>query len=378
MRQLSGIINNSKFFSRIAAGCIAAAALVGCTKAPEMVATRAPAATPAPVVAGVEDAPVIVEDVADPTWTRFVDARLSYMQQLAEPLLACVDSSAEPHAQADYPCTTRDWPSLMHAAYGLARIARRTNDAQLAQRAVDAITPEVVAAAKRTLVEHGITEDPHAFVWVLAAANEHRSQPQLQRLATDVAFALDTWVEELPADEVTHGVLVGSRDSVAWVVENLWTWAEANGDADLSERMQAFARGQLSGADLDQFCDPTIDGEPASDELFPPCLHRVRTVLEILPAEGDKAAWLAELTQKRRHLDPVENAPLATHAALNFSRSASLWSLYQATGDEAYQRAYVRHIEAQMQSSRWDSHHAADRAWVAQFGVRAIELSFGS
>ena len=378
MHRFEGIINNSKFFSRFAAGCLAAATLVGCAKAPEVVATRAPEPTPAPAVAAVEDEPVIVDDVADPAWHHFVDARLSYLQQLAKPLVACVDASAQPHESAEYPCTTRDWPSLMHAAYGLARIARRTNDPAMAQRAVDALTPEVIAAARRTLVQHGISEDPHAFVWILAAANEHRGRTDLQTLATDVAFALDTWVEELPEDQVMHGVLVGSRDSVAWIVENLWTWAEASGDADLAERMQAFTRGQLSGADLDRFCDPTIDGEPAKDELFSPCLHRVRAVLEILPEEGDKDTWLATLMQERRHLDPVENAPLATHAALNFSRSASLWALYEATGDTAYQQAYVRHIEAQMQSTRWDQHQAADRAWIAQFGVRAIELSFGS
>jgi len=327
------------------------------------------------VLEAEEPEPVIVEDEVDATWNDFRTARMTYLQALAQPLVACTEHAAAPlEDPADYPCTRRDWPSLLQAASGLAKIARRTSDRELARTAVETLSREVLGEVEKSLDTYGVADDPHAYVWVLVASQEHPANDALQTLARRVAEGIDGWLEGLPEDELMHGVLVGSRDSVAWIAQNLWQWAEASDAPAIAERMRAFTASRLDTPELDQFCDPTIDGAPTYDELFPPCLHRVFAVLTVLP--GDHDDWLSQLVEKRRHLDPLEAPPLSTHAALNFSRSSSLWALFRATGDRTYLHAYVDHIQAQMASS-WDGIRQADRAWVAQFGVQAIEASFG-
>ena len=356
---------------------LCAIGLVGCASAP----VEPPrSVVPHPTLAAAD--PAIDEARAEATWRAFLDQRQAYLDRLAEPLVACAERSLRDEASVSTACTTEDWPQLLQAAHALSRAYLHTRDHAHARAAELAAGPEVIEAARRDLHAHGVQADPYAYVWVLVAARTRveltavsLGDESLDALADEVAQGLETWLHTRPEPELARGMLLGAPNSVAWVTQNLWQWARARGDEALAARMQQFTAQRLLDEQIDQWCDLSMDDRPESFELFPPCLHRVLAVLTVMP-QPEVAPWVRQVLEGRPELAPLGEAPLATHAALNFSRSWGLWALYRATGDAGYKRAYAEHIMTQMDTARWERLHEQDRAWVAEFGVYAIDMSY--
>ena len=349
-------------------------------------ASTAPAPTAAPVMAAVSTpAPVVEEEVvpeideqAEQAWQAFLSTRGEYLDSLAAPLVACAEQSEEKTEAVFQTCTPQDWPSMVQSAYALQKLSGLTADPRYANLAQDTLSPEVIATVTKSLDHDGVGGSPYAYTWLLGVASTVDSpSPELTALAQRVATELEIWLTELPGYDMLRGVMIGAPDSVAWVAQNLWQYADATGDAELASRMRAYTKTELATEDYDEWCSLTVDEQPEEYELFPPCLHRVLAVLTVMP-EDQTSTWLEGFLPEVVSIEPLDRASWSTHAALNFSRSWGLWALYNATGDTQWRDLYVDHVTTQMDPAQWSAIDEVDRPWIAHFGVLAIGLSYGA
>ena len=227
--------------------------------------------------------------------------------------------------------------------------------------------------------------EPYAAAWFLAMVRERelgmRNDPRhddLHAAARTVADKLETQLLELDDHKRTQGILFGSEKNVAWLLVNLWRWAEHVEDADRTARLADFTREHFLHDEMDSWCPLPVDNSPETFEFFPPCLNRAMTVLTVMP---DQIAnpWLAEFATNQSELSPIRDTPWSTHAALNFSRSFGLWTMYKTTGEPEYRKLYVDHVQTQMNEIARDQRTGgALDPWIAAFGVYAVGLSYGS
>ncbi|MEM6992786.1 MAG: DUF2891 family protein, partial [Myxococcota bacterium] len=314
---------------------------------------------------------------AEAQWQQFLSTRSEYLDALAEPLMDCAQHEAE-GGVAFHTCDATDWPSMMQSAFALQRLSSLTADARYAMAADAAVSPAVLEAVRAALAHDGVHSDPYAYTWLLAVAGAlEEPAPALTDLANDVAADLEHWLGSMEEFDMVRGVMIGAPNSVAWVAQNLWQWGDASGDAALAARMQTFTKTRLATEDYDEWCSLVVDEQPETNELFPPCLHRVLAVLTVMPSE-QTTPWLAGFLPETVSIEPLPQGSWSTHAALNFSRSWGLWALYNATGDTSWRDLYVEHVTTQMSPEHWNALDEVDRPWIAQFGVLAIGLSYGA
>lgn len=352
-------------------------ALVACGK--QTAPTVAPeAAVPAPVAQAAE-APAApkIDAEAEAQWQAFLKARGDYLESLAGPLVDCTDPANDSETDPFAPCSSSDWRTRLQSAHALTKLANLTRDPRYAHRAEESLSGAVLDSVERALDEDGVAIDPYAFTWLLAVASQGEIQDgtRVTQLADRVAGGLEQWLAERPDHEMVRGVMLGSSNSVAWIVQNMYQWAKARGDQALAQRMQKFTETELATEDYDEWCSLVVDERPDSYELFPPCLHRVLAVLTVMP-QDKSGPWLDRFLPERVSIEPVEQAAWSTHAALNFSRSWGLWALYQATGESRWRDLYVDHVTTQMEEAQWSNVDEYDRPWIAQFGVYAIGMSY--
>ncbi len=309
-------------------------------------------------------------------WQGFLDDREDWLRALAVPISACVAMNDTEHPVFDG-CI--DWHSAVHATYALHAVYRHTGD-MVYLEAAEAKLTQVGLAAELLRIQQGLLpqEIPYGYAWFLALARERElatGATDLRPLATEIRDQLREWVDSRTPAQLEAGALADDYASLTWAALNLWQWAEWTDDVELAGAMESLAVNALQAPALDASC-PFSQEEINTDDFFPPCLHRARLLIELLPADA-KATWLAGWLPDMPVLTPID-MPLKAHiSGLNFSRAWGLWSLYEATDDVAYRDIFLDHMITHLEHPQyWAEDYGKYAHWVAQFGVYAISQTY--
>lgn len=244
--------------------------------------------------------------------------------------------------------------------------------------AADAVLDPTALAAELQQLKDGATDSelPYGFAWFLALAREREQstgETDLVPMAAEVADGLEAWLASRTPAQLDAGALADDYASISWAVLNLWEQGVHDGDAARISFAQTLTKEHL--LPLDPQC-PLADDEQNLADFFPPCLHRARAILSVLP-EDQRPGWIDAFVPPTLALTPI-GVPSTVHAAgLNFSRSWGLWKIYDETTLVPYRDLYVQHIEKHMgQPEYWAARYNKYSHWVAQFGVYGIALSY--
>lgn len=307
-------------------------------------------------------------------WETFCAAREEYLRALAETVEQSFLRRDTTHPVF---CGCIDWHSSVHGAYALLTAARLTGHIRWAE-VVDAAFEGACLASERASLRAGDLDHelPYGYAWFLRLAKEREQgwgKTDLLPLATDIALRLSHWIFDLSDEAVVHHVRRREYGNLSWALLNVWQWGQWRQDSGLLEELSNFTRTRL--LPLDQECPASLDH--TTDEFFPAALQRCRALLTILSSE-EASTWLSSQQHRAGELSPLTMC-LTTHSAgLNFSRSWSLWTLFQHTRDPAFRDRYVHHIVTHMdRPQNWREDYRKHGHWVPQFGIYAIALSMG-
>ncbi len=312
-------------------------------------------------------------EVGDPILDGFLADREDWLTDLAVPIEDCVGKVDTTHP-AFHGCI--DWHSHVHATFSLLAISRMTGDSHYADVAEQTLVPADLDAELDDLLDGGITpgEIPYGYSWflVLARERERMGSNDLQSLAEPIADALDDHVSELTPARIASTHRSDDYTNLSWALLNLWLWADWTGDTDRATYVEDFVRN-----DIVPLTDCGLDtSEGRTNDFFPPCLHRARLILTVLP-QDESQAWVQTALPDDFEITPIE--PDSAHTAgLNFSRTWGLHALWQATDDTGIRDMYIDNLETHVNMPEyWAEDYMAHSHWVAQFGVYGIALSYG-
>lgn len=353
--------------------------LLACAEDPAGHRRPPPAESPAPVETsdtGTPPAPLPTGDTGvavDTGWDHFVAHREEYLVALGDPILRCVPRDDTPHP-VFHGCV--DWHSAVHANYALHALHRLTGDPQYLDVAGSVLDPFALEQELAILRNGGLaSEVPYGFAWFLVLAREREATTgalDLVPLAAEVEARLADHVRTIPGPEVPFHVLDDEYGNLSWAVLQLWEQAVWDGDLALQQEWEDYVRDRF--LPLDEAC-PLADDASAIG-FFPPCLHRARTILAVLPP-AEAEAWAADFLPATLALPPRTSFPTVHAAGSNFSRSWDLWLVWEVTADPMWRTRYVRHVETHLGLPEyWSRNHALYAHWVAQFGVYGIALSY--
>jgi len=347
-------------------------ALIGCSAAGvSSVPTNEPVSNARPAAITVHATKVAAESTrphpsVSHTWLDFREHRSAHAEQLAAPLLACARAEA---GERSPDCNRR--METFEIPYALTALYRVTKDLRYAK------------AAERTIMRERVERHPrfdmYSASWFLALAREREvamHNSDLRKEADAVAARLESALNDLDDFEFAQRALFGSDDNVAFVLTNLWGWADHRADAAMTQRLVSYTRSRMLADDMDSWCPMPVDGKPQNFEFMPPCLQRATTVLAVMP-EQISNAWIREFVAAQHELEPIRHPRLTEHGVLNFARGWGLWSLYEATGDGRYRDMYVEHMNAQLGELERRGESASMDPWYSAFGVRALVQSYG-
>ena len=305
-------------------------------------------------------------------WQRFEEDRAEYLASLAAVVQQCV-----PRTDTTWPAFhgCYDWHSAVHGVYALHAVYRLTGDEESLAIA-EAVLTETAIAGELALVEAGSPsgEVPYGYAWLLVLAVEREAatgKDDLAPLADAAASRLEAWLDDLSEAGWVSAMRDDDYDNLSWTVLCLWQWATWSGDDALAEVAARHAERLMLYDDL---LPLSLDADDA-DDFFPPALHRVLTILTVLPSETTEP-WLNGFLPDTLALPPILDPTSAHQSGLNFSRAWGLWALWSATGDAQWRDLYVDHIATHMaQPDYWAENYTWYSHWVPQFGVYAIALS---
>jgi len=305
-------------------------------------------------------------------WTQFYPVRQDYIRALAETVEQSFIRRDTTHPAF---CGCIDWHSSVHGAYALLTAARLTDKPRWAGVVDAALEPECLASELASLRRGDLNHElPYGFAWFLKLAQEREQgwgKTDLRALASEMAARLGQWIVSLSDDAVVQHAQRREYGNLSWPLLNLWHWGTWNQDSRLLEQLTNFTRVRL--LPLDRECRSSLDN--TTDEFFPAALQRCRALLTILPSE-ESSKWLALHKHSGREISPLTLFPTTHSAGLNFSRSWSLWTLFQNTEDPAFRDLYANHIVTHMDMPQyWRDNYRKYGHWAPQFGIYAIALS---
>ncbi len=305
-------------------------------------------------------------------WEKFCSARLEYVTSLAE-----IVEQSFLRRDTGHPafCGCIDWHSSVHGAYALLTAGRLTGQPRWAGIVDTALEPGGLAAELASLRRGELDHElPYGYAWCLRLAREREQgwgKQDLLPLATEIASRLGQWIFSLSDEAIVHHVQRREYANLSWPLLNLWQWASWKQEPKLLERLSHFTRVHL--LPLDQECQASPDR--AMDEFFSAALQRCRALCTIL-SPHESAKWLDSHQHGDGERLPLTVFPTSHSAGLNFSRSWSLWALWQHTKDPAFRDGYCNHIVTHMDMPQyWRDDYRNHGHWVPQFGIYAIALS---
>jgi hypothetical protein len=332
-------------------------------------------------------------DPEDP-WERFLVDRADFFNELAPPFVECFqrrDSAIDPLSPIFHGCL--DWHSAVHANYSHHVVFRRTGDQTFLDLAEEQIAPQGVSlipaelAYQRTKApDWTLGENPYGFGWFLVMARERELSAETEdfrEMADFAAAQLLSWYRtRATRGDARSYILNEAHANYSWSLINLDVWARYTDDPTILAAVRD-ATAPLFDPELDASCPVTRDRTSSRTGFQPACLMRLVAAAHVW---GDHVRdWvMARLPEEGLTIPPVTN-PANCHAGgLNFSRAFALYQLYLVTGDPQYRDNYAELIRYHV--GRPDLYIDPDYLgnpgylcyshWVAQFGVRAISLSY--
>jgi len=305
-------------------------------------------------------------------WTEFCSVRQDFLTALAETVEQSFLRQDTTHPAF---CGCIDWHSSVHGAYALLTAARLLTQPRWAEFVDSSLRPDRLKAELASLRRGDLNHElPYGFAWFLKLAQEREQgwgKDDLLPLATDIALRLGNWLFSLSDEAVVHHSQRREYGNLSWPLLNLWHWGQWKQNSNLLERLANFTRSRL--LPLDQECRSSLDH--TTDEFFPSALQRCRALITILPPQ-ESGSWLASYQHVCGELSPLTLFSTPHSAGLNFSRSWSLWALFQHTQDPAFRNLYANHIVTHMDMPEyWRDDYRKHGHWVPQFGIYAIALS---
>ncbi len=305
-----------------------------------------------------------MQAAAQTAWDSFTAARAEYLERLMADLVACART---PLSSRDARCDlAHDSFALAYAFMTIYRLTGNDDARALAQRVARHVsTPDL--ADNFFLYRAG---------WYLAYLEQvPRLTARMRGSGDEVAQTVLRQLERIDDATFARGLVFGDYDNIPWALAAVERWVQHVHARSLAARAQALTTSRLMTDRVDSWCPFAADHRPEPRDLFAPCLQRTQAVMLAL-AKGEREAWIlryAKDDMPALSLAPVTEATLVEQQALNFSRASALWTLFDATGEEALRKNYVDHIERQMAMFEHDPVPIDQN--VAAFALHAISQS---
>lgn len=309
----------------------------------------------------------------DESWERFLETREAFLVDLGEPILDCV-ARQDTYHPAFHGCI--DWHSAVHGTWALHVLYDLTGDGTYLDAADAVLEPGALALELQDMQQGDIDQElPYGFSWLLLLARERERTTgdlSLIPLADEAYARLSAFVTAIPLQQIDSYVLDEEYSNLSWAILQLWEQAVWNGDTAEQARWESLVRAQLMP--LDDACP--LEDDAQSFGFFPPCFHRARTIVTVMPSD-EAADWMVDFLPQTLSLPPLTSFPNPHQAGQNFSRSWGLWALWEASGDVRYRNSYIAHVTTHMaQPEYWAENYSYYSHWVAQFGVYGVALSY--
>ena len=336
----------------------------------------------------------VAQEAEDP-WERFLQDRPAFFEALAPPFVECFkrrDSAIDPLSPIFHGCL--DWHSAAHAAYSHHVVYHRTGDGTFLTLAEDQIAPGGVSLIPAEFqyqrakgLDLPLTENPYGFGWFLQLVREREistGKRDFREMADHAAAQMVNWFRARANLGDANGFIQNEAHSnYSWSLINLDVWARHTGDPLLRAAVRD-ATAPLFNPSLDTSCPVSRDRQTNRTGFQPACLMRLVAVGHVW---GEQARdWvMARLPEEGGLNIPRVTTPANCHAGgLNFSRAFALYQLYRITGDTAYRDNYADLVRYHVgrpdlyidPSYAGNPGYLCYSHWVAQFGVRAISLSY--
>jgi hypothetical protein len=351
-------------------------------------------ATIALVISGAPAAGAKQSSASDKSWHDFISDRTGMLNKLAPSFVDCFkrrDSLIDPLSPIFHGCI--DWHSAVHAAYSHHVVYHRTGayayldlvEQQIAPQGVS-LVPAELAYERAKGEDLPLSENPYGFGWFLLLARERQistGKKDFRDMADYAAARLIEWFQTRAArGDAQSFILNAAHPNYSWSLINLDIWGRYTNDDKILDAVHTASK-PLFDQSLDKNCPAKSDRSEKAQGFQPPCLMRLAAVAHIW---GDHAKdWVqARLPAEGLDIPPVTN-PSGCHAGgLNFTRAFALYQLFLVTGDTRYRQNYATLIRYHVgrpklyrdESYLGDPGYLCYSHWVAQFGVRAISLSY--
>ena len=311
--------------------------------------------------------------IADPSSTpiefeKFKADRARIAFDLSQPIAVCVARRDTSHA-AFHGCI--DWHSAVHGTWALTAYSWAFNDDRYHPIINTILTPELMRATQKELVENPHFEMPYGRAWFLRLAIDYRRlYPEadlLNELASHVAQSLIDHYTKTPPNPLSI-----AYDNASWALINLYDYGLSRGD----KRILDFVASKVKAHYLTRTPCPLQSVEVDNGEFMAVCTNWAWLVQRVLPPD-EFLRWLHHFLPTTLALDPIENPSGAHQAGLNFSRGWGLWGLYRATNDNRFLSLYLRHFhQAYANKALWQGNYRTVAHWVAQFGMLDLILTY--
>ena len=310
-------------------------------------------------------APVEPEAMSSPL-KQLEQDRMKIAADLARPISICISRDDTEHP-AFHGCI--DWHSAVHAAWALTAYSAMTNAADHEVLLAQVLSPERIAAERDFIETHPAFEMPYGRAWFLRLAASHerlKHDGLLLDFGDAVADSLVRHYTAYPPDPMLR-----EYSSSSWALVNLLEWGRMRKRTDIVDFVTRAVREHFVE---DARC-PMAQEQTEWRDFMSVCATWGWLVSEVAPRE-EFLPWLARFMPEAEAFRPVK--PLsAHHNGLNFSRAWGLWKIYEATGDERFLDAYLKHFYAAYNDREsWEGDYGSVGHWVAQFGMLALEASY--
>lgn len=303
----------------------------------------------------------------DDALARFMDKRAVYASALTEPIAACVERKDTGHP-AFRGCI--DWHSSVHGVWALTAYRGLSGETRYDSIIHAHLTVEALARELRDLRARPEFEMPYGRAWFLRLAIDYErvfQDRRLSGLAREAAQSLVAYYTRIHPDPLST-----AYDSASWALINLHDYGLAMGDPDIVSFVEGKVRSRFLGNDP---C-PMQTVEIETREFMAVCTNWAWLVSKILPREAFRV-WLARFLPGELVIEPILSEASVHQAGLNFSRAWGLWHLYRATGERRFLNAYLAHFHATFDRPEiWKGDYGTLSHWVAQFGMRALMVSY--
>ena len=295
-----------------------------------------------------------------PDWESFCKKRGKYVEILCVSVKNAVQRKDTQHP-VFHGCF--DWHSSVHGHWALLRSYRLTGDKELLEIVKNSMQSAGMQQEYLYLKEHPSFEMPYGRAWFLRLMLEYEivTGDRSYRYFSDyVAETLDKYLQgtKFRPDLDEYG-------NLSWAYRHLLQYYIHIKNKNKLVPLQNNLRKQL--LHKYQF-GLQVDYDRGS--FFSPWGNLAHLLVLVLNEQEFKQ-WLADNQQE--DLTPVKKLRSIHHLGINYSRAWGLWSIYAATGEQKYLRAYLAHITAGLSlHQKYKQSYFQYDHWVPQFGIYAI------